>query len=167
MTRGRFTAPEWLITIGGVVFIFALIVSAVFVPALRWLHVVQASMYVAAILLSVRPSRWGYFIGASAAALWNVLTMFGSPLFADLIDHPARPDLVLQCLGWLGNLAIVIGSVVGYRRLTGKSARDIGRLVLSFVGATALLAAATAILAPDYLVHFAGVLHPHWPWNRS
>ena len=58
---------EWLITIGGAVFILALVVSAIFIPEIRWLHVFQASIYVFTILLSLRHSRWGHFTGISAA----------------------------------------------------------------------------------------------------
>ena len=148
------------------VFIFALAVSAVFVPEIRWLHVVQALMYVAAVLLSIRRSRWGHFISVSTAGLWNYLAMFASPLFAELIDHPVRPDLILQGLAWLANLAIVVGCVWGYRRLAIKTRGDIGRLILSFVGATAFLVGATAILSPDYLDAFTRAAHPHWPWAR-
>src|SRR5258708_9206588 len=98
MTPRPLTAPEWLVTVGSSVFIIALAVSAVFVPEIRWLHVVQALLYVAAMLLSIRRSRWGHFIGASTAGLWNALATFASPLFAELIDDPARPDLILSGL---------------------------------------------------------------------
>jgi len=162
MTRQRFTSPEWLITIGGIVFVFTLAVSAVFVREIRWLHLAQASLYLTAILLSIRLNRWGYFIGASAAGLWNALAMFASPLFAELIENPARPDLILQVVAWLANLVVVVGSVLGYGRLPIKSRRDIGGLVVAFLGTTALLVAPTAILAPDYLVAFTRARHPHW-----
>jgi hypothetical protein len=159
-------APEWLITIGGSMFIFALAISAVFVPDIRWLHVVQALMYIAAMFLSFRRNRWGYFIGASTAGLWNWLVLFASPLFAEMIDHPARPDLILQGIAWLANLAVIVGSVWAYVRLTTKSGRDIGRFILTFVGMTAFLVGATAILAPEYLVVFTKARDPHWPWTR-
>jgi hypothetical protein len=167
MTPRPLTAPEWLITVGGSVFIFALAVSAVFVPEIRWLHVVQALLYVAAILLSIRRSRWGYFLGASTASLWNALATFASPLFVELADHPLRPDAILQGLAWLANLAVVVGCVWGYVRLTTRSGWDLGRFLLTFVGATAFLVGATALLAPDYLVAFTRATHPHWPWTRS
>lgn len=167
MSPRTFTAPEWLITAGCGVFIFALAVSAVFVPEVRWLHVAQAALYAATVLLSSRRSRWGYFIGVSAAGLWDALAMFASPLFVELIDHPGRPDLILQGLAWLANLAIVVGCVWGYRRLAIKARGDVGRLILAFVGATAFLVGATAILAPDYLDAFTRAAHPHWPWTRS
>jgi hypothetical protein len=167
MTPRRLTAPEWLIAVGGCFFIFALAVSAVFVPEIRWLHVVQALMYVAAVLLSIGRSRWGHFIGASTAGLWNLLATFASPLFVELIDHRDRPDTILQGLAWLANLAVVVGCAWGYVRLTTKSRWDIGNFILTFVATTAFLVGATAILAPDYLVAFTRASHPHWPWTRS
>jgi hypothetical protein len=166
MTPRLLTGPEWLVTVGGSAFIFALAVSAVFVPELRWLHVVQALMYVAALRLSIRRSRWGHFIGASTAGLWIALGTFASPFFVELVDHPAQPDLILLGWAWLANVAVVVGCVWGYVRLMTKSPWDIGRLILTFVATTAFLVGATAILAPDYLVAFTRACHPHWPWTR-
>jgi len=93
--------------------------------------------------------------------------MFGSPLFAELIAEPGRPELILQALAWLANLAVVVGSIVGYRRLSIKSPGDAGSFALAFLTTTALLVGATALLAPPYVSHLTGVLHPHWPWTRS
>src|SRR5262249_47903903 len=111
MERRRFAAAEWLITIGGAFFILALAISAIVIPEIRWLHVVQASLYVVTIVLSLRHDRWGYFIGASVAGFWDLIAMFGSPLFAELIERPDSPDLILQGLAWVANLAVVIGCV--------------------------------------------------------
>jgi hypothetical protein len=41
---------------------------------------VQSLLYVAAITLTIRRSRWGYFIGAATAGLWDMLALFASPL---------------------------------------------------------------------------------------
>jgi hypothetical protein len=158
--------PEWLILLGGGFFILSLAISALFVPEIRALHVVQALMYVAVILLSARHNRWGYFVGASVAGFWNLTALFGSVLFVELLAHPSRPDLVLQGLAWLANLAVVVGSVLGYRRLA-TAPKDAGRFALAFVASTAFLVAATAVLAPTYLPNLAGLLHPHWPWTRA
>ena len=92
MRTPRFAGPEWLVMIGGSFFIFALTVSAIFVPEIRWLHLVQSSLYVAAIAFSLRRSRWGYFIGASTAGFWDLLVLFASPLCAEILDQPTRPD---------------------------------------------------------------------------
>ena len=162
----RFGLPEWLITIGGSFFILALGVSAAFIPEIRWLHVVQAALYLAAIVLCLRHSRWGYYLGGSIGGFWSLVALIGSPLFAELIAQPARPDLVLQGLAWLANLAVVIGTILAYRRLPDRTPRDVVGLLLVFFASTAFLVTATAILAPAYLSHLAGVLHPHWPWTR-
>src|SRR5215467_15762295 len=69
-------APELLILIGSCLFIFVLWLSAYFEPDIRWLHFFQAWMYIAAAVLSLRPSRWGYFIGISAAGLWDYTSLF-------------------------------------------------------------------------------------------
>ncbi len=166
MRTPRLGAPEGLVAIGAGFFTFTLAVAAIFVPAVRWLHLVQSSLYLATITLSLRRSRWGYFIGASTAGLWDILALFASPLFAEILDHPTRPDLVLQGLAWVANLVVVIGSVWGYRKLADRGHRDVSRFILTFVVTTGLLIAATAILAPDYLVAFTRVRHPHWPWTR-
>ena len=159
----RIGAPEWLIAIGGSVFILTLALSAVFVPDIRWLHLFQASMYVAAIVLSLRRIRWGHFIGVSAAGLWNYIGLFASTLFADLRAHPARPDLLLECIAWLANLLVIIGCAWAYARQPGRSRVDVVRFVATFVIATAFLAAAIAIFSPRYLDIFPRMLHPHWP----
>lgn len=120
-----------------------------------------------AIVLANPRRPGGYFIAASMASFWNVVAMFGSPLFAELIAAPARPDLILQTLAWFANVAVIIGSILGYRRLSTRSSSDFGRFVAAFVLTTAALVVATALLAPTYLSHLAGVLHPHWLWTRS
>ena len=42
MRTPRFAGPEWLVMTGGSLFIFSLTVSAIFVPEIRWLHLVQS-----------------------------------------------------------------------------------------------------------------------------
>lgn len=159
-------APERLVATGGGFFIFSLLVSAVFVPAIRGLHIVQSLMYIAIIVLCLRRNYWGQFAGVAVAGLWNALAAFASPLFAEISEHPARPDLMLQGLGWLANLAVAVGGIWGYRRLAVKPAGAVPRMVLAFIISTGLLVGATAILAPDYLVAFTRARHPHWPWTR-
>jgi hypothetical protein len=90
----QWAAPEWLIAVGSAFFILTLAVSAAFVPELRWLHLVQAIMYVGVVSLSMRQRSWGYFLGASVAGFWDVVALFGSPLFAEMFGQ-FRPDLVL------------------------------------------------------------------------
>src|SRR5207245_2840478 len=67
VTRRALGAPELLILVGSCLFIFVLWLSAYFEPDIRSLHFFQAWKYLAAIGLSLRRVRWGYFIGLSAA----------------------------------------------------------------------------------------------------
>jgi hypothetical protein len=69
-------APEWFILAGGLFFVLVLAISAYWEADIRWLHCFQAWMYIAAIVFSFRGSRWGYFIGISAAGLWDYTKVF-------------------------------------------------------------------------------------------
>jgi hypothetical protein len=159
-TRG----PLWLIAAGAAVFILALAVSALFDASLRALHFFQAWLYIAAVVLSSRGSRWGFFIGISTAALWDYALFFTSPLFSDLVKTPTRPDVLLQTLAWFGNVAIIAGSLWAYSRLSDGRRADWGRFALACVGCTGFLAIIVAIFTPERLVIFPGLLHPHWPF---
>lgn len=156
-------ASTWPITLGATFFVLALAVSAVFDPGLRGLHLVQASIYVAAIVLSRRGNRWGYLLGVSAASFWNYLLLFCSPLPARLVQHPGEPDLVLQALAWIANVFVIVGGVRGILRLPDRSLADLVRFAAAFALATGILVAAIAIFSPDRLAVLADALHPHWP----
>jgi len=69
-------APERLIVCGCGLFIFILWLSAYFQADIRWLHFFQALMYVATLWLALHRNRWGYFIGISAAGLWDFSGLF-------------------------------------------------------------------------------------------
>ena len=159
----RSMSSSRLITIGAAFFILALAIAAVFDVNLRGLHLVQASTYVATIVLSRRGSRWGYFLGISVAAFWNYILLFVSPIPARFLQHPTEPDLVLQSLAWIANAFVIIGCVYGYYRLPNRSRADFGRFVVAFALATAVLAVGIALFSPSRLVMFRQAFHPHWP----
>src|SRR5947209_1095403 len=115
-----FSAPHLLILIGGCLFIFALWLSAYFEPDIRWLHFFQAWMYLAAIALSFRGSRWGYFIGISAAGLWDYLSVFVNTFFRSGLHwlfawigtgQLRRADQIIAVPAWIGNFLVVVGCV--------------------------------------------------------
>lgn len=157
-------APLFLIGLGAVVFLFALTISAVFEADLRGLHFFQSWLYLATVILSVRRSRWGYFIGIATALFWDYALFFTSPLFSELLKTPTRPDLLVQTAAWLGNLAIIVGSTWAYFRLPDRARNDWGRLAIACAGSTAFLAIIVAIFTPARLAIFPGLLHPHWPF---
>jgi hypothetical protein len=140
----------------------ALAVSAIFDPGVRGLHVVQASIYVATIVLSRRGNRWGYFLGFSAAAFWNYVLLFVSPSPSRFMQHPTEPDLLVQGVAWIANALIIVGAVAAFLQLPKRSLADVGRLVVAFAAATGILAGGTAIFSPDRLAIFTQALHPHW-----
>src|SRR5262245_32597722 len=61
---------RWSIIVGAVLFVFALLVSAVFEPKIRILHTLQALIYFALIALTRRNSAWGYGAGYIISAFW-------------------------------------------------------------------------------------------------
>ena len=169
----RLGAPELLILIGSCTFIFVLWLAAYFEPDIRWLHFFQAWMYISAIWLSARGSRWGYFIGLSAAGLWDYVNVFVTTffrgglhwLFAWISTGQLRHvDQIVAVPAWIGNFLVVAGSVWAYTRLSEKRRSDLGRLVIAFVLTTGFFAASIAICQPRYLPLFRGIIHPHRPW---
>ena len=168
----RFGAPEALILIGAIVFILVLAISAYFQADIRWLHFFQAWMYVAALVLSIRGSRWGYFIGISAAGLWDYANVVATNFFynglAELVrlirtGHVARVSVLIAVPAWLSNFLVIVGCVWAYSRLRDKSLGDVGRILVVFALTTGFFAADMALFQPRYLSIFPRLLHPHLP----
>jgi hypothetical protein len=164
-------SPELVIVVGASMFIFVLAFSAYFEPSIRWLHFFQAWMYVAAITLSLRRNRWGYFVGISAAGFWNYLNLFVTTFFHNGLHWLAASvaagqvqhiDQIIAVPAWVGNLLVVAGCIWAYGRLSQKSPRDWMRFLLTFIFVTAYFAAVVAIFQPRYLPLFRESLHPHW-----
>ncbi|MFZ0638923.1 MAG: hypothetical protein WAN33_07355 [Candidatus Acidiferrales bacterium] len=175
MTRSerRIGAAEWLILIGASIFIFVLAVSAYWEADIRWLHFFQAWMYAATIVLSLRRSRWGYFVGISAAGLWDYANVFatsfswnGLQQIAQWIHtgHLARPDLLIAVPAWFANLLVIIGCIWAYSREEEKHASDAVKFLVCFALTTGFFAADMAVFQPGYLGLFPRMLHPHLPF---
>lgn len=171
--RHRFSPAVVLIVAGSGLFIFVLWLSAYLEPDIRWLHFFQAWMYVAAIALSVRHSRWGYFIGLSAAGFWDYINLFVTTFFRSGLHWTyawistgqlQRLDQIVAVPGWIGNFLVIVGSIWAYLQLPDKRRSDLGRMAMAFVLTTAFFAAAIAICQPRYLPLFRAALHPHAPW---
>jgi hypothetical protein len=146
--------------------------SAYWESDIRWLHFFQAWMYVAAIALSLRRNSWGYYIGFSAAGLWIYANLFATTFFFNGLQqlsqwvntgHLERADLLIAVPAWFANLLVVIGCVSGYSRLSTRSLRDVGRLLVTFVLTTGFFALDMALFQPRYLGLFPRMLHPHLP----
>jgi hypothetical protein len=168
----RLKTPEWFIVVGGSFFILVLGVSAFWEADIRWLHFFQAWMYIATIILSLRANKWVYFIGISAAGLWDYANIVATTFFFNGMQqlsrwihtgHLERPDLLIAVPAWFSNLFVVVGCLWAYSRLPVKSLGDAGRFLLTFVLTTGFFALDMYLFQPRYLGLFPRMLHPHTP----
>jgi hypothetical protein len=121
--------PLWVrlsIPIGVGLFIFALVVSAVVVPQLRLLHLLQALIYVAIFILTRRSNAWGFGAAVFIATAWNCLNLFvtnlseiGAGLFWSFVrtGHLNRPDTVMVFIGTMAHVLLIAASITGFIRL--------------------------------------------------
>src|ERR1051325_11893266 len=116
--NSHFKAPEWVILFGASVFILVLALSAFWEADIRWLHFFQAWMYLATIVLSLRGNRWGYFIGISAAGLWDYANIFATTFFFNGLQqlsqwahtgHLQRPDVLIALRPRFCSLVFFVG----------------------------------------------------------
>jgi len=165
-------APEWLILAGTSSFILVLAVSAYSEADIRWLHFIQAWMYVVTIVLSFRENRWGYFIGVSAAGLWDYANVFATSFLLNGLKelsrwihtaHLERPDLLIALPAWLSNFLVVAGCLWAYSRERTKPHSDLARFLIAFALTTGFFALDMALFQPRYLAIFPRMLHPHLP----
>jgi hypothetical protein len=171
--RFPFSVAQLLILVGSCVFVFVLWLAAYFEPDIRWLHFFQAWMYVAAVGLSLRRSRWGYFIGISAAGFWDYGNLFVIKFFSNGLHwlftwvstgQLKHVDQIVAVPAWIGNFLVLVGSTWAYSQLPDKNRYDLGRFALVFVLTTGFFAGAIALCQPRYLPLFRNILHPHSPW---
>jgi hypothetical protein len=170
--KHKFGAPEWLILVGAVGFILVLGISAYWEPDIRVLHFFQAWMYLATIILGFRHSRWGYFIGVSAAGFWNYVNLFVVTFFFNGLQqagvwlrtgHLARPDLLIAVPAWFSNLLVICGCSWAYLRLPEKRVSDTWKFSVAFAVTIGFFALDMALLQARYLGIFPRLLHPHLP----
>jgi hypothetical protein len=166
-------APEALILSGCALFVFILWLSAYFDASIRWLHFVQAWMYLATAWLAIRRNRWGYFIGITAAGLWAYAAVFVNSFFASGLrwlwaairtGHLRHVDQIIAVPAWSANVLVVAGCLWAYSRMPGKKPGDVVGLAAACALTMGFFAADMALFQPRYLPMFRGLLHPHSPW---
>src|SRR6516164_6687833 len=101
------TNARWInacVLSGSGIFVFGLVVSAVFAPEWRALHALQALIYVAVVGLTRKKSAYGFGAGVGIAVFWNSIGIFGSTLILEAVQDlwttfrtgsAPRPDLFL------------------------------------------------------------------------
>jgi hypothetical protein len=124
--------PVWIrafIYTGAGLFLFALFVSAVFEPAIRLLHALQALIYVAVIVLTRRNNPWGFGIGCIIAAFWNYINLFVTDFIRaglrqlTVLAHTGqvpRPDLLIALIAGGGHFLLIIACFAGFIRTRPK-----------------------------------------------
>ncbi len=90
------------------------------IPQLRLLHLLQALIYVAVIVLTGRNSPWGFGAGVVVPAAWNCLGLFithliqaGAVEFWTLLHtgHVSQPDTLAVLLGGVAHFLLIIACI--------------------------------------------------------
>jgi hypothetical protein len=118
------------IVFGAALFILALFVSAVFDPSIRVLHALQALIYVAVVILTLRNSPWGYGAGVVVAAFWNYINLFvttfirsGLVQLIGLLQtgRITRPDQFLAIIAATGHCVLIVACLTGFLETRPKA----------------------------------------------
>lgn len=140
-------------------FIFALALSAVFDPRIRVLHVLQALIYVAVIILTRRGSAWGFGAGCFIAAFWTYTNLFVTTFIKSGLEQLAasvqtgelrRPDLIVAVIAGAGHFLMILACAVGFLR-TKPSLRQWGQFVGGGLLAVVYFIAIIFTTGPQYI----------------
>ncbi len=111
-------------------FIFALFLSAVFDPAIRVLHTLQAFIYVAVIVLTRKNIAWGFGAGCVIGAFWNYVNLFVTTFVKAGLEQTSillqtgkmpRPDLLIAVVAAGGHFVLIIACLAGFLRTRPKA----------------------------------------------
>jgi len=114
------------IFVGVGLFLFALAGSAVLIPGLRLLHLFQALIYVAVLVLTRRNSAWGFGAGVIIPVLWNGLSLFVTHLFQAGVGqlwsllrggHVSQPDALMVMVGGVAHFLLILACMAGFLQL--------------------------------------------------
>jgi hypothetical protein len=123
---GPLKVSRWVhlsITIGIVLFILALIISAIVVPQLRLLHLLQALIYVAIFILTRHNNPLGFGAAVFIAIAWNSLNLFITHLFqagAGLLwsfirtGQLNRPDTAMVFIASMAHYLLIVSCLAGF-----------------------------------------------------
>jgi len=157
------SADRWisgLIVFSCLIFILVLGLSAIFDPSIRWLHLFQALIYVAVIVLTRDHSPLGYGAGCVIAAFWNwtnlVHTRFIETGWHELADtlrtgQLNRPDLIVGVFAAFAHFLLIAACVAGFFCLTRRSASDVMRFAAGGAIAVASFVVMIVLFGPQYM----------------
>jgi hypothetical protein len=160
----------WAIALSCAGFVFILAIAAFWDHSIIVLHAFQAMQYLVIVILGARRNRWGYFAAIAVGSLWNYVALFvnsfvesGWRALTVTIETGTitRPDQIIAVVAFAFHLALIVAAVLGYLRLSNRTASDAARLAISFTGAVGYFAIIVALFQPRYLPLFGRLLHPH------
>jgi len=117
--QGSSSTHVW-IPIGAGLFFIALVVSAMAVPELRPLHLLQALIYIAVVIFARRNNVFAFGAGFTIAVAWNCLEFFGPHLIqagAVLLwsflhtGQVQRLETMMVPVGATGHLILIVACV--------------------------------------------------------
>jgi hypothetical protein len=131
---------------------FALLVSAAFQPSLRWLHGLQALIYVAVIALARRNNAWGFGAGAFIGVFWNFIFLRAAwrDIGSLLTGSAFRPDVALQLAAAMAHFLLIAACISGIWRMRRDSAAWTSALAAGAM-AVGYLVVLMIILRPQYI----------------
>ena len=152
-----FTSPNLWITMGTILFVIALTVSAVVVPQLRPLHFLQALIYVAIVILARRNSVWAFGAGVTISLAWNCLNLFvthlmqaGAIAFWSFLQtgQARRVDTMMVTLGGIGHFILIGGCLAAFLQRSTDHQKW-GKFIGGGVASLVYLALIVAIARPQ------------------
>ena len=156
------TNPAWInmsVLVGAGSFIFALFLSAVFDPRIRLLHVLQALIYIAVIVLTRKTSAWGFGAGCVIALFWNYINLFVTTFFKAGLQQLTillqtgqlhRPDLLIPVIAVAGHFLLIVACLAGFLR-TGPGGRAWGQFMTAGALAIGYFVAIIITTGPQYV----------------
>jgi hypothetical protein len=154
--------PAWinaLVLVGAGSFILALIVSAVFDPSIRVLHVLQALIYIIVIVLTRKYNAWGFGAGCIIAVFWNYINLFvttfvkaGLQQLSSLLrtGELHRPDLLIAVIAAAGHFMLIAACLAGFLR-TRPGVRRLGQFLAGGALAVGYFVAIVITTGPQYI----------------
>lgn len=147
------------VLVGAGCFLFALFLSAVFDPRIRLLHVLQALIYIAVIVLTRKTSAWGFGAGCVIALFWNYINLFVTTFFQAGVQQLTillqtgqlhRPDLLIAVIAVAGHFLLIIACLAGFLR-TRPGGRAWGQFMAGGALAIGYFVAIIITTGPQYV----------------
>ena len=122
---GSSSTRVW-IPLGAALFLVALAISAIVVPQLRLLHLLQSLIYIAIVSLARRNSAWGFGAGVAIGIAWNGLNLFvthlmqaGLVVFWSFVQtgHIQRLETMMVTVGGIAHFILIIACLAAFFNL--------------------------------------------------